>query len=237
VKHCFEIHWYEELSSTMEVAREFALEGREVAVVAEIQRAGRGRLGRRWLSPKGGLWLSLSLVQSSSVEQIPILTYLAALATCLAVEKTTGIKPSIKWPNDLLFQNKKLAGILLETSIEGNKLNYAVLGIGINVNNPSPPEESKAISLREILNKEVDRLFLLTQLLKMVRELLWKSKEELFALWESRCSTLGKRVRVLTPQGEITGIAKGLSPQGALIILEDGGEIREVFSGDCIHLF
>ncbi len=237
MKNFFEIYWFEEVSSTMEIAREFALKGREVAVVAETQKAGRGRLGRRWLSPKGGLWLSISLVRDVYSEQVSLLPYLASLAACFAIEKSSGIKPFIKWPNDLLFQNKKLAGILLETSIKENRLNYAVLGIGINVNNLPPPEEKRAISLREILGKEVDRLSLLTELLKMVKELLSKSRKELITLWESRCSTIGKKVRVLIPQGEIIGIAKGLSQKGGLLIIDEEGNMREVLSGDCIHLF
>ncbi len=232
MKEFFEIYWFEEVSSTMEIAKKFAKQGKEIVALAEKQISGRGRLGRFWHSPEGGLWLSISLVKSLLPEVIPLLTYVASLATLFAIEEVAKISPSIKWPNDILYKEKKLAGILLERGQD-----YVILGIGINVNNPLTLEENKGTSLKEVLGREVDRLSLLTALLKSLKRFLTWKKENIISLWETKCATLGKKVKVLTSYGEITGVAKGLSKEGALLVIDEKNEEKKIFSGDCIHLF
>lgn len=227
----FKLYWFEEVDSTMDIAREFAKKGEEACILAETQTSGRGRWARKWYSPKGGLWFSISLLQTFSKEKLVFLPYITSLAVLFSIKETTRISAGIKWPNDILYQGKKLAGILLERGEE-----YVILGVGINVNN-EPPFKEFSISLKEILKTDVDRLLILTQFLKYFYEFLNKEKMEIIALWEKHSVTINKKVKVITSSCEIMGIAKKLSDDGALMIIDKENKVRKVFSGECIQFF
>ncbi len=149
------------VSSTQDLARveaaEGALEG--TVVVAEEQIAGRGRLGRSWVSPPGAN-LYVTLVLRPSRERMRVLSMVVPLAVSQAVEDTTGLSPRIKWPNDLLVEGRKLAGVLIDTEISGQTLQYALVGVGLNVNLDAlavPEISTIATSLRQHLGREISR--------------------------------------------------------------------------------
>lgn len=229
------VYCFKEISSTMDIARKVAERGEEALIVAETQTSGRGRLNRTWVSPKGGIWISLVLRPKLDLKSSFILTYIAGLATALSIEEETGLKIELKWPNDVLYKGKKLAGILLEIQAEPERLKYVILGIGINANNQISFLEKEAISLKEILNKEVDRNKIISNLINNLKNLLNFDKKEIISMWKQRASTLGKEVKVITLEGEIIGKALDIDEEGALVI-QTQTEIKKIYSGDCIHL-
>ncbi|MDW8136767.1 MAG: biotin--[acetyl-CoA-carboxylase] ligase [Thermodesulfobacterium sp.] len=229
------VYYFKEITSTMDVARKIAEKGEEALVLAEIQTSGRGRLNRSWISPSGGIWMSLILKPHLDLTSSSILTYVAGLATALSIEENTGIKVNLKWPNDVLFEEKKLAGLLLEVQGEPDKVKYVIIGIGINVNNLISHIEKGAISIREILNQEVDRKKIVITLVQHLKNLLSLNREKILSMWKEKSSTLNREVRVITFDREIIGRALDIAEDGALILKTEEG-IQKVYSGDCIHL-
>lgn len=210
-------------------------------IVAETQTGGRGRLGRSWLSPPGaGLYFSLILRPRLAPVDFPKITLAAGLAVCRAVEEETGLSPAIKWPNDLLLDNRKFCGILTE----GDPLSsdpLAVLGIGINVTTPFAafPEalRAKATSLLAHSGTLYARGRLLAAVLSRLEAVLARLEGGDFATilaeWRKRDALLGKRLSWVTPAGAIvTGIALGPDEEGVLHLQGDTGIIHEVLSGD-----
>ncbi len=232
-----EIHYLPEVTSTMELAKELAEKKKRALVIAEKQVAGRGRLGRAWESEKGGLWLTLVLQETLPLKDAHHLTYLSAVATAKAIRDTYGLKARVKWPNDVLLQGKKVAGILLEIKAEIDALAYALIGIGINVNNQvqERPFLIPGISISEVLGKKVDRIPLLKNLLHHFEDLFFR-REDVLTEWKALSETLKGRVKVNTPEGTFTGLALDVDEEGALILELEDHTFKRIFSGDCIHL-
>ncbi len=227
-----------EVSSTMDVARELAEKGIRAIVIAEKQTAGRGRLSRAWKSDLGGLWITLILFNKRPLKSALGFPFLSALAVAKALKETYNLSSSLKWPNDVLLQDKKVAGILLELKGETDLMNYALIGIGVNLNNKvsQEPFEQRAISLSEYLGKQVDRFAFLRSLLQNFEALYQKlSIQEILEEWKSLSSTLGRPVKVRTLSESLEGIALDIDDDGALILQTEEG-IRKVYSGDCFHL-
>ncbi len=234
-----EIVRLESAGSTNDVAlergRQGAAEG--LVVTAEEQTAGRGRLGRRWLAPRGtSLQLSVLLRPPLPPSQIFVLTRMTALAVASALEAELGLQPVLKWPNDVLLNSKKCAGILIETALQGDRLDYAVLGMGVNANFSMaafPDLAPYATTLADELGRPVDRerleRALLTQLDDYNRRL--RAGEDLFEEWKARLATLGREVRVATPGGEESGTAEGVDRDGALLLRKGEGLVR-LYAGD-----
>lgn len=232
------IYLFPVTTSTMNVARTYGDKGENAVFLAERQTEGRGRLGRTWESPKGGLWLTLLLCNPPlDLKEAFLLTYLSAVATARAIKETFNLPAKVKWPNDVLLYGKKVAGILLEIKAEVDSLEYALIGIGINVNNPVSEKKFllPAISIREILDKEVERLPLLEKLL-LNFEILLSKKGEILELWKGLSETLGKEVKVITSSGTFIGLALDLDEEGRLLLKTPEGEIMRLSSGDCLHL-
>lgn len=193
-------------SSTMDAAKEEvrhnAPEG--TAVLAEEQTKGRGRLKRSWVTPPGSC-LAVTLVLYPDKKVLPYLIMVASLAVVESIEKTTGLKAQIKWPNDVLINGKKVCGILIENGFRGSNVAYAVIGIGINVNvNISNIAEisATATSLADVLGKEVSRLELLRNLFISMEKLYLEARQDdaVFRKWRDNLVTLGKKVRVTSPR-------------------------------------
>ncbi|MEZ0343207.1 MAG: biotin--[acetyl-CoA-carboxylase] ligase [Caldimicrobium sp.] len=232
------IYLYPEVSSTMDVARSLVERKENAVILAERQTSGRGRLGRTWESPQGGLWLTLLLFNPPlDLKEAYLLTYLSAVATAKAIKETFNLPAKVKWPNDVLLYGKKVAGILLEIKAEVDLLEYALIGIGVNVNNAVGEKNFMlpAISIKEALGKEVERRPLLENLLINFENLLSK-KEEILKLWKDLSETLGKEVKVITPSKTYVGLALDLDEEGRLILETKGEEIVRISSGDCLHL-
>jgi len=233
------IVYYETVGSTNDEARRLALAGTPegTLVLANEQTAGRGRLDRRWLAPRGqALLFSLIFYPTLTPRHVHQLTMLSSLACMHAVLDQTGLRPAIKWPNDLLLDGKKLAGILSEIGQAGERL-YAVVGIGLNVNvdfAPWPELREQATSLREALGRPVPRVPLLQEILRRIETAYdrLRAGHSPHEEWAANLATLGREVRVITSEGVIGGRASAVDPEGALELTLTDGTTRRVLVGD-----
>lgn len=233
---------YGAVDSTNLIAKELAREGAAdgTVVVAESQGTGRGRLERRFFSPPGkGIWVSVLLRPSFLPQEAPKCTLMAAVAVARAMEKF-GLRAEIKWPNDILHDGKKLVGILTEMSAEMDRVNYIVVGIGINVN--IAPEDFPAdlreiaTSLMQMKGEPLPRVAFLQELLRALDGLYADVQREGFApvlaAWRTYAVTLGRPVRVIAAAGEtFDGVAADIDGEGALLIDTASGR-RRVLAGD-----
>ncbi|MEW6667824.1 MAG: biotin--[acetyl-CoA-carboxylase] ligase [Thermodesulfobacteriota bacterium] len=230
------------MDSTNALARDLALEGSPegTLVLAEEQTAGRGRRGRIWASPAGqNLLVSILLRPCIDPEQVFMLTMVLALVTVRALTRLTGLTPLIKWPNDLYVRGKKLAGILTEFGTKGKILDYAVLGMGINVNWHPPQEEGirhPATSILAETGRRFSRNELLLEILKGLEgsyeRVLQGKIEDFYREWNEFSLILGRRVTVESESGTVEGKAVRIDGQGALILQEPDGSERRVLCGD-----
>ena len=235
------IHCYETTDSTMDVAQRLAAAGEPEGsvVVAEAQGKGRGRMGRTWISPKGkGIYLSVILRPDLQLMEIPKITLVAAVAVAQAVEAATGLKPEIKWPNDLLIGGKKIAGILTELNAELNRVNTVVVGIGLNVNTPADKLPAQGTSLAEELGAKVDRLelarALLTHLDRSYAQFLQEGIAPILEDWRRFAAFLGRRVRVALEGRTLDGQAVDVDASGALLVRTDTGLVESVSAGEVL---
>jgi BirA family biotin operon repressor/biotin-[acetyl-CoA-carboxylase] ligase len=246
----YTVEYHESIPSTNARARDLARrdqfggeDASGVVVLAERQTGGRGRLDRDWVSPAGGVWMSVLSRPDLPPARAPILTLAAAVATARAVDEvaaTPGSETTIglKWPNDVLAvdgtgEERKLAGILTEMAGETDAVSWVVAGIGVNANVDATTLPEGATSLRE-LHGDVDRGRLVATLLREF-DALRSSPDAILAAWRERSLTLGRRVRVETGEGTVVGEAVGVEPPGTLL-LDTGGEIARIHAGDCDHL-
>jgi BirA family biotin operon repressor/biotin-[acetyl-CoA-carboxylase] ligase len=233
----FTVEYHGSLPSTNDRARELAAEGAsDVAVLADEQTGGRGRLAREWSSPPGGVWLSLLVRPAISPAQAPLFTLAAAVATTRAA-RAAGVDAAIKWPNDVIVPgadgDRKLAGILTEMEGEADRISWLVIGVGVNANVDPDRLPDRATSLRAEVGG-VDRRSFVQRLLAAFDELRGDPASILDA-WRDHAVTLGHRVRVETPGGVVEGEAVDVTSPGALVIATDEGE-QTVHAGDCEHL-
>lgn len=232
------ILYYPVTTSTMDVAKEVVQDGATegTAVVADEQTLGRGRLGRRWLSPPGTSIL-LSMVLYPNLAQLSRLNMVAAVAISQAIEKATGLKPVIKWPNDVLINGKKISGVLIESEVRGDDVNSAVVGIGVNINlDPStlPEVAATATSLKVELGKEVPRLEVLQSLLREFESLYLalRKGEPIQKRWLERLETLGKPVQINTGDSIVEGYAESVDADGSLLVRRLDESLTVVSAGE-----
>ena len=214
-------------------------------IVADAQRVGRGRLGRRWNSPaRKNLYLSILLTRGLTRTIVMALPFLAAIAVREAILETTGCSVVIKWPNDLIVNRRKVGGVLVETRMTGSTPVVAVIGIGINVNwsrrvMPAPLR-LMATSLQSETGRRVSRPRLLVALLNRIDQRLDALErggaESLVDEWGRHCVTLGQRVAVDTSAGLFTGVAETVDPAGRLIVRHDDGSTNCVTMESTLHL-
>lgn len=236
------IYYYDSVQSTNNEAKQLAAndcpEG--TIVVAETQNAGRGRLARGWFSPWGkGIWMSVVLRPHFSPQEAPKCTLMAAVALNKAIRQVSGIDCGIKWPNDILFQNRKLVGILTEMSAEMDAINYVVLGMGINVNvgKDDFPEEIADIATSVALaaGRHIDRIELLTAVLTQLENIYLAIAADGFEgvlnEWRAQSVTLGQAVSVIGQNRKFSGIAVDIDNDGALLV-KTGNNIERVVAGD-----
>ena len=229
--------------STQEEARKKAEQGAAegTLIIAEEQTGGKGRLGRKWFSPKGkGVYMSLILRPQQSLKFTSQLTLLTGVAVCRAIRRTVGINVGLKWPNDILFSKRKICGILLESVIEDELVRYCIAGIGISVNVDVEdyPEELRdiATSLKIESGSSVDRIALIAAVMEEFETLYTLYQQEGFQpislLWEALSISNHQKVIVNTHHGIREGIAVGLDSSGALLVDMGMGEILPIISGD-----
>ena len=242
-----EILVFEETASTNDVIEQLAKSGaREgVVVFAESQRKGRGRHGRTWVSPRGkGLWFSMLLRPKLPPAATSRITVAASVAVARAIRQGCGVEARIKWPNDVILNGKKLAGILVETKSriaahETGLGDYLVLGIGMNVNcvaEDFPPEIAKiATSLQIETGRSQDRAALATQVLATLDERYRAALTDFETIadeWAHLCTSLGKQIIVTMGRRRIEGFAQALDGDGALLLRMDSGHTERILSGD-----
>ena len=232
---------YHSLPSTNDVARELASSGASegVGVLAFEQTAGRGRQGRSWISAGGeGLYLSIVLRHRVKAREAPVITLAAAVAVAEALISDIGVAADIKWPNDVLARGRKICGILVESATEGEQLQYAVLGIGLNISQRDFPADLRqpATSVFLELGYEIRLEDLLRPLL--ARADAWyrtatSNPQLAISRWEELSSyARGCEVRILSPEGSVEGTTRGLTPHGALVVELNDGQTREIVSGE-----
>ena len=228
---------YPSLTSTMEAAKQKAQLGavEGTVVIADEQTAGRGRIKRVWLSPKGSL--ALSIILYPSVANLPSLIMLASLAVAHSIEAVTGLRSQIKWPNDVLVNGRKVCGILIESSVRANIVDYAIIGIGVNVNlrlSDFPEIQSIATSLSAELGRGVSRLGVIQRLLVEMERLYLalQAGGSIYEEWRDSLVTLGRRVRVKSGKTVCEGVAESVAGDGSLLLRHSDGSLTKIVAGD-----
>jgi BirA family biotin operon repressor/biotin-[acetyl-CoA-carboxylase] ligase len=233
----FTVEYHDEVTSTNARARELAAEGAtDVVVLADTQTGGRGRLDRAWASPSGGVYASVVCRPDLPTAHAPIYTLAAAVATTRAAREA-GVGAGIKWPNDVLVPvdgvERKLVGILTEMEGEADRVSWVIVGVGVNATVPASALPGTATSLLELVG-DVDRRAFVQTFLEAFDDLRTDLDGVLDA-WREHALTLGRRVRVETPDGAVEGEAVDVVFPGALVVETDEGE-RRISAGDCEHL-
>lgn len=243
-------------TSTMNVAKE---EARKKApegtvVIAEEQTLGRGRLKRSWIAPPGS-GIAVSVILYPDVKALSYLIMVASLSVVESIRETTGLKAQIKWPNDVLLNGKKVCGILIENGFKGNAVAYAVIGIGINVNlkvSELPDISATATSLSDEMGRDVSRLAVVRNLLAAMEKLYLactrtasargfstsastseaRTGDAVFRRWRDNLVTLGRRVKVTSPDSVQEGVVESVSPDGSLMLRKPDGTLVKIVAED-----
>jgi BirA family biotin operon repressor/biotin-[acetyl-CoA-carboxylase] ligase len=240
----WDVRWLDEVDSTNTYLRDRVRHGDPagLVVVADHQTAGRGRLDRRWESPPGAnLLTSVLLRPACAPDDLHLCSGAVALAAADACADVAGVEPALKWPNDLLVGRAKLAGVLADAEFDGARLAAVVVGIGINVAWPGPAEAGgTCLDDAGGAAQPVDKVVLLERLLEglAARRPLLDDEAGRYALADEvrrRCATLGQRVRVTLPAGELIGVATAIDDAGRLVVETPSGP-RAVSAGDVVHL-
>ncbi len=229
---------YPKLTSTMEIARIAASNGvpEGTVIIAEEQTAGKGRLDRSWVSPKGCAILSIILYPD--IMRLPSLIMVASVALINTIKKITGLKASIKWPNDILINGKKVSGILIESTINDKNVGYAVIGMGINVSfniNDYPEIASIATTLSDEKGKYISRVDIIRTLLVEIEKLyllLSTDKDAIYREWRDNMDTIGKRVSAKAGDIVYEGVADSVSEDGSLVLTLSNGKQVNFTAGD-----
>ena len=242
-----EIHHYSVVDSTQDIAIKLAEVGAQegTVVVAEKQKKGRARVGRKWAAPEGGIWFSTILKPKIPTAESTILPLAAALAVCNAVRNECKLDAKLKWPNDVIITGKKVSGILAEMSCEADRINYVVIGIGVNANVNVKKLESMirgtegyygATSLMKEWGKEVDRIKLLRSILSELEEIYLNLEREgshmIIKAWKDLSATLGRNVTVSMNEMSFEGKAIDIDYDGALLVKLPDGNIKRIVAGD-----
>ncbi len=232
------IFHFQELETTMDKAKFLAKDNvpHLSVVIAENQIKGRGRLNRKWVSAKGGLWVTLILKPDTPPPLAYIYNFAASLSLSKSLKGLFDVNVSVKWPNDLLLNGKKLAGLLSEMETRGDMVEFLNIGIGINVNNQPQKKEPKAISLKDVLHKKVSRRLILETFLDDFKNQIQKINcPRIIEQWKKQTSTIGSQVRIETLTDFHEGLAVDVDETGALLIKNTTGEIKKIIYGDCFH--
>ncbi|MBY0145450.1 biotin--[acetyl-CoA-carboxylase] ligase [Neobacillus niacini] len=237
------VHYEESVESTQKIAHRLAHEDAPegTVIIAEEQLSGRGRMDRKWHSPKyTGIWMSIILRPNIPLPKAPQLTLLTAAAIVQGIEDITGVQPEIKWPNDILINGKKVTGILTELVAEADRINSVIIGIGMNVNQTKEdfPVELQEIATSLLLEKggKVSRADLIKSIFMNLEKLYLLYLEEGFfpikLLWESYAISIGRKITARTLTHTIVGKAQGITDDGVLIVEDELGKTHHVYSAD-----
>ena len=241
------VYYFEEIDSTQNFAEQIALDEKEngTIVIAEKQTAGKGRLDRKWTSPKGGIWFSLIIHPKFDVSTSTLVPIAGAVALAKAVKNTLNIDVSVKWPNDITLNGKKVAGMLVDASFQANNIDYLILGIGINFDIDAKKIEKRLSksanfygvnSLRKKDDSTPPKILLrefLVQFEKTLIQLNKGEKAKIVKEWTKKADKIGKKISINTSDGKISGVAQGIDNDGALKLKTSKG-IKKIFVGDVV---
>ena len=232
------ILYYRTLPSTMDFAKRLAKEGigEGVVVLCDEQTEGRGRQGRKWFAASSSSIL-MSIVFRPALKQLPQLNMLASLAIVLTIEKVAGTKSTIKWPNDVLIDGKKIAGILMENAFEGAALQAAIVGVGLNISldvSAYPEISSIATSLSAKDGRDFNRDDILRTLLQEMDTLYQavRRNDDVYHQWLPHVETLGKTVRIKSGTSVQEGLAQSINPDGSLTLRRADGSLVTIVTGE-----
>ena len=241
------VYYFEEIDSTQNFAQNIAADKKEngTIFIAEKQTSGRGRLDRKWTSPKGGIWFSLIIHPKFDVSSSTLIPILSAVALSKSIKSVLDIETEVKWPNDITMNGKKVAGVLVDASFQTNSIDYLILGIGINFDIDTKKLEKRLTktpnfygidSLREKEDKTPPKKLLKEFLLQFEKNLFQLDKGEkskIIKEWTKRAAGIGKKITINTSNGKISGISQGIDNDGALKI-KTRNEIKKIYVGDVV---
>lgn len=231
-------HYFPELPSTMDTAKDLARKNCPdfTVVIAGRQTEGRGRLSRRWLSDDGGLYFTLVLRPEIPVPISSRVNFLASLTLAQLLREMYQIEAAVKWPNDILVDDRKISGMLSELEAEADRVFFINIGMGINVNNDPTGIEPGAISLKKLLGREISRTRLLAGFLdKFENRLKNADFDNAISEWKQYTVTLQRPVRIVTQREVTEGLAVDVDENGALILKLADGSLKKIIYGDCFH--
>ena len=241
------VYYFEEIDSTQNFAQNIAADKKEngTIIIAEKQTSGRGRLDRKWTSPKGGIWFSLIIHPKFDVSSSTLIPILSAVALSKSIKSVLGLETEVKWPNDITMNGKKVAGVLVDASFQTNSIDYLILGIGINFDIDAKKLEKRLTktpnfygidSLRGKENKTPPKTLLKEFLLQFEKNLFQLDKGEkskIIKEWTKRAAGIGKKITINTSNGKISGISQGIDNDGALKI-KTRNETKKIYVGDVV---
>jgi len=240
------VYYFDSTDSTQNFAMEIASNDKEngTVVISKKQTGGRGRMKRKWKSPTGGIWMSIIIHPKFDVSYTTLVPIATSLALCMAIEKILKIKPELKWPNDVTLKGKKVAGVLVDTSIISNEIENVVLGIGINFK-IKPNEIANTMKktpnfygVATLTKKNEKALPLIQQFLYELENILqlisYGHIKKITSEWTKRSSTIGRNVSIVTNDGKLNGKAVKMDSDGALIIYR-GKNSKRILVGDLTH--
>lgn len=233
------IHYYPEVDSTMDIARDMAIKGCPdfTVMVAGVQKKGRGRLRRKWYSEEGGLFFTMVLRPGIPMALSPRINFLASMTLVKTLKHLFKIDANVKWPNDILVNEKKISGMLSEIDAETDLIHYINIGMGVNVNNDPALNEPTAVSLMNILGKPVMRKKILWEFLNRFEAGMKKQEwEKVINDWKKHTITLNRHVKIATAHEKTEGIARDVDDSGALILELTDGSMKKIIYGDCFHI-
>ena len=241
------VYYFEEIDSTQNFAQNIAADKKEngTIIIAEKQTSGRGRLDRKWTSPKGGIWFSLIIHPKFDVSSSTLIPILSAVALSKSIKSVLDIETEVKWPNDITMNGKKVAGVLVDASFQTNSIDYLILGIGINFDIDTKKLEKRLTktpnfygidSLRGKEDKTPPKKLLKEFLLQFEKNLFQLDKGEkskIIKEWTKRAAGIGKKITINTSNGKISGISQGIDNDGALKV-KTRNEIKKIYVGDVV---
>jgi BirA family biotin operon repressor/biotin-[acetyl-CoA-carboxylase] ligase len=232
------IHYFDAVDSTMDIARDLARNQcpHFTVVIAGRQKKGRGRLKRTWRSSEGGLYFTVVVRPEIPPALSSRVNFAASMILAQTLCSLFKVNAAVKWPNDILVDGKKVAGILSEMDAETDRVNFISIGIGINANNDPTPDEPMATSLRNILGKAVERKKLLKMFLDRFEHKIDDADlVNVVSEWKRYTQTLNRQVKIVTTREVSQGLAVDVDDDGALILKQPDGTLKRIIYGDCFH--
>ena len=232
------IHYFDEVTSTMDVARNLARNHAPhfTVVIAGRQTKGRGRLKRTWVSSQGGLYFTVILRPQLPPVLSSRVNFAASMVLARTLRNRFHIDARVKWPNDILVHERKVAGLLSEIEAETDRVTFINIGMGVNVNNDPTFREPMATSLKKILGRNVSRKQLLSEFLdEFELRMNTGTLDNVISEWKTYAMTLGRQVTIVTTHDEFNGLAMDVDNTGALMVKLKDGSLKKIVYGDCFH--